>query len=259
MFRKSIFKAFLAICITATLWVALCGCDDLGVYEDTEEYWNSFGEVSLVSGTSKKIDGYSVEEYFYNESSREDFLVGEDGKYKGADHSDYSYMVVPFESSINMDSFALYLQSQTDVTLYVDLYVVSYADWEVAMDILEAQGKSDGSSDTGADGGVEGDNPISITKIGAVSLVMKKDKWSSFVLDFFDVNKTSQKSIQINDGQCILLQFKNNSDVRVFDEEKQIYLDPQTGYELKSANITMTNLLIRALTLDNSNKAQGGE
>ena len=259
MLRKSIFKAFLAICITAILWVALCGCDDLGVYEDTEEYWNSFGEVSLVSGTPKKIDGFSVKDHFYNESSREDFLVGEDGKYKGADHSDYSYMVVPFESSINMDSFALYLQSQTDVPLYVDLYVVNYADWEDAMDILEAQGKSDGSSDTGADGSVEGDNPISITKIGAVSLVMKKDKWSSFVLDFFDVNKTSQKSIQINDGQCILLQFKNNSDVRVFDEEKQIYLDPQTGYELKSANITMTNLLIRALTLDNSNKAQGGE
>jgi hypothetical protein len=47
--------------------------------------------------------------------------------------------------------------------------------------------------------------------------------------------------------------------VRVFDEEKRTFVDPQTGLELQKAEITMTNLLIRALDIKNVNKVQGGE
>ena len=37
---KKIVSTCLALCITATLAVAVCGCDDLGAYEDTTEYYN---------------------------------------------------------------------------------------------------------------------------------------------------------------------------------------------------------------------------
>jgi hypothetical protein len=46
--------------------------------------------------------------------------------------------------------------------------------------------------------------------------------------------------------------------VRVFNEEKQIFVDPQTGLELPKANITMTNLLVRALDVKEGNETQGG-
>jgi hypothetical protein len=72
------------------------------------------------------------------------------------------------------------------------------------------------------------------------------------------VGETSQKSIEIKDGQYILLQIRNNSGVRVFDEVKGIFVDPQTMLEIKKAEITMTNLLIRALDIKNENEVQGG-
>ena len=79
------------------------------------------------------------------------------------------------------------------------------------------------------------------------------------MLDSFRVNGITEKSIEIKDGQYILLQIRNNSGVRVFDEEKQVFVDHQTGLELQKAEITMTNLLIRALDIKNASEVQGGE
>ena len=87
---------------------------------------------------------------------------------------------------------------------------------------------------------------------------LKDGNWNSFVLDDFSVNGATQKSVEIKDGQYILIQIRNNSGVRIFNDEKQIYVDPQTGSELQRAEITMTNLLIRALKIENSSEAQGG-
>ena len=97
------------------------------------------------------------------------------------------------------------------------------------------------------------------TRIGEMTVHLKNGKWGSFVLDTFRVNGTTRKSIEIKDGQYILLQIRNNSGVRVFNEEKQSFVDPQTGLELQKAEITMTNLLIRALNINNESEAQGGE
>ena len=66
-------------------------------------------------------------------------------------------------------------------------------------------------------------------------------------------------SIEIQKGQYILLQIRNNSGVRIFDEEKQAFVDPQTGLELSRVQLTMTNLLIRALNVTTEGDAQGGE
>ena len=44
----------------------------------------------------------------------------------------------------------------------------------------------------------------------------------------------------------------------MFNEEKQTYVDQLTGLELPKAEITMTNLLIRALDVKNGDGAQGG-
>ena len=103
------------------------------------------------------------------------------------------------------------------------------------------------------------DDPDPETRIGEVTVRLKGEKWSSFLLDDFRVKGLIQKSIEINAGQYILLQIRNNSGVRVLDEEKQIFVDPQTGLDLQKAEITMTNLLIRALNLKNESEEQGGE
>ena len=52
---KSIVKASVALCMAAILVIAACGCEDLGAYENTEEYYSSFGDIVLIDdlGNSK--------------------------------------------------------------------------------------------------------------------------------------------------------------------------------------------------------------
>lgn len=256
---KKFVSACLVLCITAILAVAVCGCEDLGVYDDEEEYYNSFGDIVLISGTTRDEEEYSVKKYFYNKESKEKFLEGDDGAYQGVEHSDYVYMAIPFDSNIDMDTMGLFLQSQNDVSLYINVFITDQvpSKWKAISD------NEDG--DVGESSGEESeekpvyDDPDPETRIGEVAVYLEKGQWSSFVLDIFTVNGSAQNSIQIKEDQYILLQFRNNSGVRIFDEEKNLYVDPQTGLELRKAEITMTNLLIRALDLDHGNEAQGGE
>ena len=128
---KKIVKASIALCITAILVIAVSGCDDLGTYSDTNEYYSTFDDIVLIDGTSREENSYSVEDYFYNKDSREDFLKGEDGTYEGIEHSDYVYMAIPFESDIRMDSIALYIQSENDASVIKKLIYTdaSFSDW----------------------------------------------------------------------------------------------------------------------------------
>jgi hypothetical protein len=250
----------------------MIGCDDLGAYEDTDEYYNSFGEIALISGTSEdKADyvPYSVKESFYNEKSREDFIAEEDDTYKRVAYSDYVYMAIPFRSSINMDAIALYLQSQKEVTVYIDVFVTDYipTNWKAISDDVSTGEETGNSTDeTSGEETVEEteivekvyDDPTLDKRVGEITVHLKSGKWGSFVLDDFRVGETTQKSIEINDGQYILLQIRNNSGVRIFDEANGKFVDPQTMLELQKAEITMTNLLIRALDIKNENEVQGG-
>ena len=261
---KSISKAFVAICMAAIILIAACGCEDLGAYENTEEYYSSFGDIVLIDGTTKNKTEYSVETYFYNKESREDFLRGEDGAYKGVEYAEYVYMAIPFESSIDMDTLALFIQSKADVTVYISVFISDKipTNWKA---VADNQMNQDGSEIVLAEGAENEsqntekvyDDPDPQTSIGEVAVHLKNGKWNSFVLDVFKMDGKTQKSIQINDGQYILLQIRNNSGVRVFNEEKKAYVDQLTGIELPSAEITMTNLLIRALDVKNGDEAQG--
>ena len=255
---KKIVSTCISLLLVATLAVAMSGCEDLGAYEDTEEYYSAFGDIALISGSSKVKKEYSVEDYFYNEDSREDFLMGDDGSYNGVEYSDYVYMAIPFESSINMDTFALYLQSQQDVTVYINVFVTDEIPdaWKAIEDNVINSGES--GEETENEEKVY-DDPNYETRIGEITVHLKNGKWNSFVLDTFRVNGTTQKSIEIKEGQYILLQIRNNSGVRVFDEDKRAFVDPQTGLELQKAYITVTNLLIRALNIKNESEVQGGE
>jgi len=242
---KKIVSTCLALCITATLAVAVCGCDDLGAYEDTTEYYNSFGRIALIDGTNKEEERYSVEKYFYNEDSREDFLKGEER----VAALDYMYMAIPFNSNINMDTLALYLQSQNDVTVYIDVYVINSSEWDAIREDDDDSGESTGDSENNEN---VYDDPDA--KIGEVKVHLKNGEWNSFTLDAFQTKAGLQKSIQINSGQYALLRFKNNC----VDANKQAYVDPDTGLALPKAEITMTNLLIRALDIKEGNETQGG-
>ena len=261
---KSIFKAFVAICMAAIILIAACGCEDLGAYENTEEYYSSFGNIVLIDGATKIKTEYSVAKSFYNKESRENFMAGDDDAYtKKVEYGEYVYMAIPFESSIDMDTLALFIQSKTDVTVYISVFISDKipTNWKA---IADNQANQDGSKIVLAEGAENEsqntekvyDDPAPETRIGEVAVHLKKGKWNSFVLDYFKTNEGTKKSIQINGGQYILLQIRNNSGVR--DLENGKYVDQLTRLELPSAEIKMTNLLIRALDVKNGIETQGG-
>ena len=252
-FKRKIL-ACVAFCIMAILVIAMCGCEDLGAYESTEEYYASFGEVIFLGGAAGTGKSYSVDEFFYNEESKENFLTDENGNYTGVIHSDYVYIAIPLEKDLKMDSLAMYLQAKNDVTVYINVYVTDKipTNWKTTGDIgassddlpdasISAFEDTSGDGESlPSDGEQESfDDPNPETVIGEVTVHLKGGEWNSFTLDTFKANGLYEKSIQLNDGQYILLQIKNNSGVFAFDEK--------TGLFLEKAEITMTNLLIRAL------------
>ena len=261
---NGLLKACLAICITAILVIAVSGCEDLGAYSNTAEYYSAFGDIVMISGTSRKEDSYSVEDYFYNDDSRENFLRGEDGTYKGVEYSDYVYMVIPFESDIEIDSLALYIQSESDVSVYINAFITDEipSRWKSLADLEAENNETDNENREESEGEETEekvyDDPDFQTRIGDTTVHLKAGNWNSFVLDEFIVDSLIQKSVKIEDGQYLLLQFRNNSGVRIWNEEKQVFVDPQTSLELQNAEITMTNLLIRALNVENNNEVEGG-
>lgn len=297
-FKKTVITC-VAICIMAILWVALCGCDDLGAYEDTAEYYDAFGKVVMINGESGQVEEYKVDEYFYNEDSREDFLVDDDGNYYGIEHGKFVYIAIPFEKDIDMDSLALYIQSLDDAAIYISFYVVDklplnfrpIGDKLIADDETDdtqnggteiggtetggtqTDGTETGGGETG-DGNETGDgtsggntenekpkydDPDYSASVGEIVIHLEKEKWNSFVLERFSVNGEAQESIQIKEDQYLLIQIRNNSGVREFDKDKNAFVDPQSGLELDAARITATNLLIRALDIKDGNEEQGGE
>ena len=271
MVRKKKLIALVSVCM-AILTVAFCGCDDLGAYGDTEEYYGSFGDIVLISGALGKAEEYSVEDYFYNKESREKFLVGEDGVYSGVEHSDYIYMAIPFEGSIDMDTIALYMKSSSEVKVYIDVFVINKmpTDWEAFENNDLVQEPAGGDPVGGSTANPENnEEPYDVsapkTRIGEIVVHLKEEKWGSFVMDNFKVGDEAQGSIQIQNsipiqsGQCILLQIRNNSGIRDLGQNKQSFVDPTTGLPLQEAEITMTNLLVRALEVTAGDNAQGGE
>ena len=231
---KRIIKASVALGMAAILVIAACGCEDLGAYENTQEYYDSFGRVVLINGADGGKEEYSVSESFYNKESRENFMAGDDSAYtKKVEYGEYVYMAIPVQSNINMDTLALFLRSQNDVTVHINVFVINAAEWG---SILEKERITEESEEE-----IVYDDLDPDARIGAVTVHLKQEKWGSFVLDTFTVNHQAQKSIQIETGRYILLQITNNS-----------------GLGLPRSNITMTNLLIRALDVKNGDGAQGG-
>jgi hypothetical protein len=168
-------------------------------------------------------------------------------------------MAIPFESDIRMDSIALYIQSENDASVYINFFITDKipSEWKSLSD-LDAENNKTENENGGETEEKVYDDPDPQARIGDTTVHLKGGKWNSFVLDEFKIDGKIQKSVDIEDGQYVLLQIRNNSGVRAYNEEKQVYVDPQTGLELQKVEITMTNLLIRSLEFENNSEAQGG-
>lgn len=249
MTSKKRLCSLLSLCLSLLAVISLCGCEDLGAFEDVERYYASFGDIRLTGGTREgeayPTATYSVEAYFYNTDSREDFLEGEDG-YAGVPEGDYVYMAIPLEAQLCVDSLALYLKSPRSTTLCLSVFLVDELPEKIrgigdpATELVEKDGVTEEQP-------IAYDDPPLSESLSNHTLSLQAGEWEAFLIDSFLEGGSVKKQFNASAGQYILILFRNNSDAFSHIDATGARFDPVTGAELFRESFTMTNLLVRAI------------
>ena len=243
---KRLVSSLIVLCITVTVAVTVCGCDDLGVYADTAEYYDSFGQIVLVNSNAPKGNStpYSVSECFYNEDSRENFL--ENRQEDLVPSLAYVYMAIPIKSDMEMDDLALYMRGEKNQSVYLNVYITDKipSNWRAIGDPETQTLEKDGQV---VEEKIKYDDPDPDTSIADAVVHLKASVWSSFLIESFEVNKAVSSTLAVEDGQYLLIQFRNNSGVPLDSEEDEAVTVVESEGEIEPAYFTMTNLLVRAM------------
>ena len=251
---KIFLKKLVSIGVAAIMAVTLVGCFDLGDFSDDATYYATFGDVRLVyqnpNATEKDIEtkDYSIEDYFYNKNTGENFVYGnpkdeELDEGKDIPQLPYVYMAIPVEQDLNVDSMALYFNALQTCSLEIFFYVVDelpnggvFTNVKLLGD-PEYQQKLDEEGNPMTDENyepiyewIEYSDPDDSLMIASTTMRVKNGEWVSLVMN----NWSSGKIAQIDAGQYLLLRFVNNSGAN-------------TGGN-PSVAFRVTNLLIRAVS-----------
>lgn len=220
----------------------------MGAFEDLAHYYASIGDITLISDPKNSGgDSYSVEEYFYNKNSQDEFLVNEQGEYTGVEAKEYIYMAIPISEDIIMDDISLYMCSDSDCSVYISCYIVDELPNKI-------RGMGAPISQTVENNGeqieetITYDDPIPLNSVFNTVLHLKAGEWDSFTGSRFELTKgVYSKNCELPSGKIFLIQFRNNSGIESLVENTESKIDSLTGVEVKKASFTMTNLMIRAV------------
>ena len=105
----------IVLAFSILLIFTLVGCADLGDFENIQDYYNSFGEITL-SVTNDDESTFSVED-FYNEESQEDYTTM-------VEMNEYVYFSVKASKTMEVDTFSMFFLGQTNETLSMSIFVV---------------------------------------------------------------------------------------------------------------------------------------
>ena len=247
-------KKFISTNVAAVLAVALAGCFDLGDFSDEEAYYAAFGDVELVYQNPDALlkdvetEEYSIQDYFYNKNTGEDFTYGDpkdDESDEGKDipQLSYVYMAIPVQQDMSIESFVLYVNARQTCTLDVSFYVVDElpdgGDFTHVMLLgdPEYQPKLDEDDAPILDG--NGDpmyelvlysDPHESLLVSEGKAHVKSGEWVALMVDAWKSGDT----LEIKESQYLLLRFINNSGAN--------------KGESPAVEFRVTNLLIRAFS-----------
>lgn len=208
----------IVLAFSILLIFTLVGCADLGDFEDIQDYYKSFGEITL-SVTNDNEPTFSVED-FYNEESQEDFTTI-------VEMNEYVYFSVEVSKTMEVDTFSMFFLGQTNETLSMSIFVVD----SIPTNFREY----DEPFEDGEGNQIEYDDPEESEIIANVSLSVKTEEWNSFSADEFLIDGVNKSTINIESGKFILIRFNNNS-----------YIGKENS--LNKISFKMTNMMIRSLT-----------
>ena len=239
---KIFLKKFISIGVAAILSAASVGCFDLGGFSDDTEYYETFGDVRLVYQNPDVIDkdvetqDYSIQDYFYNKNTGEDFVYGDPKDEESDDGKDipqllYTYMAIPVEQDLNIDSVALYFNALQTCALEVVLYVVGelpnggkftgirlLGEPEYPQKLDEGNPEMDENNQPYSD-------PDDELIVARSTVYVSENKWVALVME-------ANNSIEVKESQYLLLRFLNNCGASTGE-------NPPVAFRV-------TNLLVRA-------------
>lgn len=193
------------------LILCLCGCYNLGDFEDDQDYFDTFEEVELIS-LDKTIKGYSTEDYFYTEEGINDYDCD-------VPAGKYIYAAIKVEKDILLDDLSLSFYSEYAGTLYISVFLT---------DVIPSNIKGYDDKNEDDDGNeIAYDDPLTAIKTSVVPL--EAGKWRSTMI----VDSPKNNYLSITEGQYLLIRFENNS-----------WYGKQNGYS--TMEFMLTNLLICA-------------
>ena len=206
-----VFNNHLKLLFAFILILCLCGCYNLGDFEDEQDYFDTFKEVKLIS-LEKTIEVYSTEDYFYTEEGINDYECDIPAK-------KYIYAAIKVEKDILLDDLSLSFYSDYTGDLYISVFLV-----DVIPSVI--RGYDDKTEDD--DGNtINYDDPLTAIKTSVIPL--EAGKWRSTMI----VDSSKNNYLSITEGQYLLIRFENNS-----------WNGKQNGYSMME--FMLTNLLICA-------------
>lgn len=220
-------------------------CFDLGAFEDTKDYYNTFQTVTLIPQKITDSRRYDFSYYFYNETTGGDF----DFDYC-VDEDKYIYFALCVEQNFTMTDFSLWMYSSEIKTnedgttsvggiMHYSMFVMDtipkkirgYDDAKTEKVPKKDENGNEMKDENGniiyEDQDIEYDDPVDNIAAGMVNV---SSEWNSFTASFDE--------LKMVEGQYIIIRFDNNSG-----------LGKDLGYE--SIKFTLTNVLIRATSVGN--------
>ena len=215
--NKRITRWFLTIALCLALIFSLTACGaDLGEFnsdeEDYSKFYESFGDLEgLYDGGSHS---YDIEDSLFNEYTVVN-LDWEDDDDKVASE-EYVYIVIPIKKEVQIESFVLYMNSETEVDVSLSAYYFSSTatrpekiryrnspDTEIIIVIEDGH-------EVEKEVEIVYDDPIWNDRVGDATCYVTRD-WGSFMMERFTQPGYSDGLLHAEEDSYLYLMIENNS------------------------------------------------
>ena len=233
------YPLYLVVVLTLILSLSLSACFDLGVFGDEEgdhrEYYDAFGRVVGIFDGGK--EEYDVEASLFNDYTVEK-MDWDDEEDAVASH-DYVYIVLPFESALQVESVGLFVRTDSAVELTVSaFYFVNESEAPVKIkfrtspetEIITVQ--DEWGNDVEKEVEIEYDDPPASACIAQTTCEAFSDDWSSFLLTGFQQEGYLDGLLHTGKNGLLYIRIENNSGLSPTEE---------------SCSFAFINLLVRAV------------
>ena len=194
------------------LILCLCGCYNLGDFEDEQNYFDTFKKIDLIS-LEKTIEEYSTKDYFYTEEGINEYKCDIPVK-------KYVYAAIKVEEDILLDDLSLSFYSEYTSNLYISVFLVDVIPSNI-------RGFDDDQTEDEEGNTINYDDPLTPIKTSVIPL--EASKWRTTMI----IDCSKYNYLSITKGQYLLIRFENNS-----------WNGKENGYS--KMDFTLTNLLICA-------------